>query len=79
MGGQVAISKGKWKGIRGNMNGGEREPLSLYDLSLDIGEATDVSTLYPGVVTELNQLLAGARTVSPDRSLQSSGHKFLFS
>ena len=57
---QQAIRKGDWKGIRLAL-GAE---LELYDLSKDEAEANNVAAQHPDVVSELEGILATARTPS---------------
>ena len=64
--GRVAIRKGKWKGVRYNVAEDPNSPLELYDLSSDPAEATNVAKQFPEVVAELEALIKGARTVSPE-------------
>ena len=47
MGKQQAIRMGKWKGIR---FGGTKEPIELYDLSVDIGKTNNVAEDHPEII-----------------------------
>ena len=55
-----AVRQGKWKGVRF----GTKEPLELYDLEKDIGETKNIAGEHPGVVKQLEQIMAAARTDS---------------
>ncbi len=57
-----AVRAGDWKGVRL----GTRRPLELYHLRDDPGEKSDVASRYPAEAAKLEQLLARARTDSPD-------------
>jgi arylsulfatase A-like enzyme len=63
--GRVAIRKGKWKGVRYDVSVDPKSPLELYDLSKDPGEKNNVAAGNAEVVRELDELIKGARTVSP--------------
>ena len=53
---------GAWKAVRFGRN----RPVELYNLVEDIGEKTDVATRHPGVVKQIEEILATARVDSPD-------------
>jgi arylsulfatase A-like enzyme len=59
---QQAIRMGDWKAVRDKQGG----PLELYDLSKDLGEERNVAAANPAVLEQLEKLLAGARTDSPN-------------
>ena len=63
--GRVAIRKGNWKGVRYDVSVDPDSPLELYDLSKDPAETTNIAAANPEIVSDLDQLLKGARTVSP--------------
>ena len=56
---EQAVRMGKWKGVR--LLG---EPLELYDLSKDIGEAKNVADKHPDIVKKIDAYLKTARTES---------------
>ena len=58
---QAALLDGRWKGLRLK---GTTGPLELYDLRNDPGEATNVAAANPGIVKQLEDYLATARTES---------------
>jgi len=58
---QQAVRMGNWKAVRLGLD----KPLELYDLSGDPGEQRDVASQHPGVVKEIERILASARTDSP--------------
>ena len=57
-----AVRMGAWKAVRFGRN----RPVELYNLVEDIGEKTDVATRHPGVVKQIEEILATARVDSPD-------------
>jgi arylsulfatase A len=63
-GGQQAIRKGKWKGVRQSLTKNPSAPIELYDLEKDISEKSNVADENPAVVRELKQLMAEAHTPS---------------
>lgn len=58
MGKQQAVRMGKWKGVR---FGGTKEPVELYDLSVDIGEMNNVAEDHPDIVERMNAIMKEAR------------------
>jgi arylsulfatase A-like enzyme len=58
---QQAVRMGRWKGYR---VGGTEEPIQLYDLSTDLGEAEDVAAEHPDVVARIRQIMREARSGS---------------
>ncbi len=55
-GGQQAVRLGKWKGLRMNINKGNRE-IQLFDLEKDIQEQHDVSGEHPDIVQKVKQIM----------------------
>lgn len=55
-----AIRMDNWKAIRKGIDG----PIELYDLSMDIGETTDMAGTNIEIVARMKEILAGARTES---------------
>ncbi len=60
-----AVRMGKWKGIRLNLAKEPDGPIELYDLSVDIGETTDVAADYPGIVDQIDEIFRAAHHSSP--------------
>ena len=58
-----AVRFGKWKAVR---NGYLAAPIELYDLSVDLGEQTNVAADHPDLVAKAAGLFKAARTVSDD-------------
>jgi len=58
MGKQQAVRMGRWKGIR---FGGTKEPIELYDLSVDIGETDNVAEDHPEIVARMDSIMKEAR------------------
>jgi len=73
--GRVAIRKGDWKGVRYNVAEDANSPLELYDLSKDPGEANNIAKKHPEVVAELDKLIKGARTPSPNAMWNFPGNR----
>ena len=70
---QQAVRKGKWKAIRF----GTKQPVQLYDLSVDIGEKSNVAEDHPDVASQLAKIMDTSRVESrywPARE-KSSGRK----
>jgi len=55
-----AVRMGKWKAVRF----GIREPLELYDLSVDIHEDKNVAATHPEIVAKIEAYLKNARSES---------------
>ena len=51
---------GNFKAVRYGLD----QPVELYDLTLDIGERSDVSASHPDKIAEVNKLFATNRTDS---------------
>jgi arylsulfatase A-like enzyme len=54
---QAVILDGRWKGLRLK---NPAEPIALYDLANDIGEANNVAAAHPDVVARIAEILAEA-------------------
>ena len=61
---RVGLRQGHWKVVRNNMGDNPNGPVELYDLSQDVGEASNVADQHPEVVTKLTQLLEAAHVPS---------------
>ena len=51
-----AVRLGKWKGIRI----GRENPIELYDLTVDLGEAANVASVHPDVVRKIEGIMKKA-------------------
>ncbi len=63
-GGQQAVRLGKWKGIRRDIRKSNMT-IELYDLESDIREENDISSLYPEVIGEIEQIMSEQHHPSP--------------
>ena len=59
---QRAAIRGEWKAVSVKQGA----PLELYRITADPNETTDLSKVYPEIVTELNQLMKVEHAVSPN-------------
>jgi len=71
-GGRQALRKGNWKLVRYNVFDPEKATTELYDLSIDIGEDTNVAADNPELVKEMLELMNSARTESEDFPFKNS-------
>jgi arylsulfatase len=55
-GGQQAVRMGKWKGIRSNINKGNKK-VQLFDLENDIQELNDVADKHPDIIKEIEWVM----------------------
>ncbi len=62
-GGRQAVRYGDWKAVRMPMFTGR---LELYNLSNDLGEATDVAADHPDIVKAIESMMANAHTDHPN-------------
>ncbi len=58
-----------WKAIRFGIDG----PIELYDLRNDVSETHDVAAEHPDVVARVKEILAAARTNSPEWPVRAAG------
>src|SRR5690606_12910460 len=63
-----AVRKGKWKAVRKDPKG----PIALFNLENDISETKDLSEDNGALVTEMEEIMKGARTENPYWKLKSS-------
>jgi arylsulfatase A-like enzyme len=68
-GGSQAVRRGAWKAVR---QGGPDAPLELFNIEEDPGEQRDLSAAHPKKALELEDILRGARTESPEFPLYST-------
>ncbi len=61
-GGQLAIRRGPWKGVKRDMRKEPEAPLELYNLAEDIGEQENIAEEHPDVVAALEAALLQERT-----------------
>lgn len=59
---QRAVIRGEWKAVSVKQG----TPLELYHITTDPNETTDLSKVYPKIVTELNLLMKMEHAVSPN-------------
>ncbi len=60
-GGQTAIRRGDWKGVKQNLQENPNAPLELYNLQQDPNESHDLAKENPQVVAELEKLMLEVR------------------
>lgn len=63
-----AARKGEWKFVRQSMD----EPLEIYDLAADPGEAADLAAGRPDLVREFEDWVAANRTEPPEQPARSA-------
>ena len=63
-GGRQAVRMGKWKGVRYNMDEGNRE-IELYNLENDPGETENIADQHPKITEEIRKLMKTSREPSP--------------
>ena len=64
-GGKKAARFANWKAVQVNINKDPNSPIQLFDLSKDIGEATNVASNHPDLVKSAKAIFADAHTPSP--------------
>lgn len=70
-GGRQAVRKGNFKLVRYNVFDPEKITTELYDLSTDPGETNNIADSNPDTVSELLEIMSGARTPSDIFTFQS--------
>ena len=60
-GGQQAVRMGKWKGIRQNISKGNLA-IELYDLDSDPKEENNLASLYPEIVSKIEEIMKREHT-----------------
>lgn len=63
-GGKQAVRKGDWKAVRLIVREDQESPIELYNLAEDPGEKNDVSSRYPDIIKEMEQIMDEAHTPS---------------
>ena len=61
-GGQIAVRRGDWKGVKQNLLEDPNALLELYDLRQDPSEKYDIAEQHPKIAADLAQLMLDART-----------------
>ncbi len=64
-GGKQAVLLGDWKGVRNDILSKGNLRVELYNLALDPAETTDVAAQHPGIVEQIEALMASMRVPSP--------------
>jgi arylsulfatase A len=64
-GGQQAVRRGRWKGVRVGIKQHLEAPLQLYDLQTDRDETRDVAAQHPAMVRRMAEIMRQAHTPSP--------------
>ena len=63
-GGKTAVRMGNWKAVKRNVDKTPQGSVELYDLSNDIGEATNVASSNPEIVKRMEEIMKHAHTPS---------------
>jgi arylsulfatase A-like enzyme len=63
-GGKQAVRKGDWKAVRLNVSKDRDSSIELYNLAEDPGEQNEVSSKYPHIVKEMEQIMDEAHAPS---------------
>jgi len=66
-GGRLAIREGDWKFIEAGKGGGKAAKASLFNLTKDVAETTDVAAEHPEVVARLSKELGAVRSAERTR------------
>lgn len=64
--GRQAVRMGHWKGVRQQLVTQPDGPIELYDLQKDPSESTDLSSRYPEIVAQIDQIMKSAHIEHPD-------------
>lgn len=56
-GGQLAIRKGDWKGVKRNVKANRNGEWEIYNLKADIGERTNVAATHPELAKEFDEIV----------------------
>ena len=56
-GGQLAVRIGNWKGVKLNVRNKPDAKWQLFDLEKDRNESTDIASLHPQIIAEMNAIV----------------------